>query len=166
MVIKKEDGRWYKNCPNCNKEVNYLRKNYAEESQRLGKLCKQCSNKAPSNNGHKGYYLGVLRKSFAHKYKTSADLRGIYWGVSFEYIAQLLIDQDFQCALTGRPIEAMELNNAASLDRIDSSLGYIEGNLQWVTSMVNMCKQQYTQQEFLDMCEDVVKLVRLNGNST
>jgi hypothetical protein len=152
MVYKKEDGRFYKLCPICNEEQSYLRKNYAEESFKLGKLCKKCSNKDPENNAHMGYYKNVLRKSFAHKYKSNALLRGIIWDVSFEYLADLLIEQDFKCALTGWDIHGMEVNSPASLDRIDSSLGYIEGNLQWVTIKVNMMKQKYTQQDFIDVC--------------
>jgi hypothetical protein len=160
MVFKKEDGRFYKNCPNCNEEQSYLRKNYAEESLRLGKVCKKCSNKSPESNSHKGYYKGVVRKSFAHKYKTNALLRGIAWDVSFDYIAELLIEQDFKCSLTGWDIHAMEINSPASLDRIDSSLGYIQGNLQWVTSRVNMMKQQYTQQDFIDVCVAVANKIK------
>ena len=49
----------------------------------------------------------------------------------------------------------MEVNNNASLDRIDSKLGYIEDNVQWVTSKVNMMKQHYTQEEFLEVCGNV-----------
>ena len=152
MVVLKEDGRYYKPCPCCGEEQSYLRKNYAEESLRLRKLCKKCSNRLPENNSHKGYYLGVLRKSFAHKYKTNAEIRGLAWKVSFEYLAELLIEQDFKCALTGWDIHAMDVSSPASLDRIDSSLGYVEGNLQWVTSKVNMMKQHYSQQEFIDVC--------------
>ena len=157
MVTKGEDGRWYKHCPSCGREVSYLRKNYAMESHRLGKRCKACSNSDPNNNAHKGYYLGVLRKSFAHKYESNAKLRSIDWTVSYEELAQLLIDQDFRCALSGQPISAMERNNSASLDRIDSSLGYIPGNVQWVTTTVNMCKQQYSQEEFIAMCRAVAQ---------
>lgn len=155
MVTKGEDGRYYKACPRCGSLQSYLRRNYAEESFRLNKLCKSCANKIPENNNHKGFYLDVLRASFAHKYKSSAELRGIEWNVSFEYLAELLIEQDFRCALSGQPISAMEVNNNASLDRIDSSIGYVIGNVQWVTSKVNMMKQNYTQEEFISTCIDI-----------
>lgn len=152
-VIKKKDGRYYKPCPECGVEQSYLRKNYAEQSLKLNKLCKKCSNQKNSDhNQHKGFIKGVLRYSFVNKYKASAALRGIEWNVSFEYLADLLIEQDFKCALTGWDIHAMEVNSPASLDRIDSSLGYIEGNVQWVTSKVNMMKQHYSQQDFIDVC--------------
>ena len=152
MIIKKEDGRFYRDCPKCGSEQSYLRKNYAEESLRLNKLCKKCSNRNPSNNQHIGWYKNVLRKSFAHKYKTGSETRGIEWNVSFDYLADLLIDQDFKCALTGEPLDAMEVNNNCSLDRIDNSKGYIEGNLQWVITEVNMMKQHYSQDDFIRVC--------------
>ena len=159
-VVRKEDGRFYKECPSCGEEQSYLRKNYAEESFKLGKLCKKCSNKIPDNNSHKGYYKNVLRKSFAHKYRTNALIRRIDWNVSFDYLAELLIEQDFKCALTGWDIHAMEVNSPASLDRIDSSIGYVEGNLQWVNSKVNMMKQQYSQEDFIKVCLAVADKVK------
>lgn len=155
-VYKGEDGRWYKPCPNCGDKQSYLRRNYAIMSYNEGKECKSCSNKKPENNSHKGWIKGVLRTSFGYKYQAQADIRGLDWNVTFEYLAELLIVQDFKCALTGWDIDAMEVNqNTASLDRIDSSKGYIEGNVQWVHKMVNMSKQQYTQEEFINMCKAV-----------
>ena len=67
----------------------------------------------------------------------------------------MLIEQDFKCALTGFPIQAMNINNNASLDRIDSSRGYVEGNLQWVLAEVNMMKQHYSQNRFIEICKAV-----------
>jgi len=155
MVIKKEDGRFYKNCPSCGIEQSYLRKNYAVLSEESGKVCKKCANTDPANNNHLGFYKNVLRASFVHKYKTGAETRGIDWTVSFDYLADLLIEQDFKCALSGEDLDASQVVNNCSLDRIDSSKGYIEDNVQWVTSMVNMCKQSYTQEDFIQMCKKI-----------
>jgi len=155
VVIKGEDGRYYKPCPSCGEMQSYLRKNYAEHSLKAKKRCKFCVNSDPDKNSHKGFYKDVLRCAFAHKYKASAELRGIEWNVSFDYLADLLIEQDFKCALTGFPIQAMNINNNASLDRIDSSKGYVEGNLQWVLAEVNMMKQHYSQDRFIEICRAV-----------
>ena len=160
-VYKKEDGRWYKPCPSCGKEQSYLRRNYAINSYNEAKECKACSNKKPENCKHKGWVKGVLRNSFARKYKANAELRNLDWDVTFDYLADLLIEQDFKCSLTGWDIDAVEVNkNTASLDRIDSSMGYIEGNVQWVHKMVNMCKQQYEQEDFISMCQAVANKVK------
>lgn len=152
MVYKKEDGRFYKKCPQCSEEQSYLRRCYAQQSLNLNKLCKKCSNTDPSNNQHIGWYKGVLRKSFAHKYKANAEIRGIEWNISFDYLADLLIEQDFKCALTGEPLDAMKVNNNASLDRINSKKGYVQDNVQWVISKVNMMKQHYSQEDFIRIC--------------
>jgi hypothetical protein len=158
---KGEDGRWYKPCLSCGEEQSYLRYYYALHSYNEAMPCRKCSNRNPNQNAHKGWIKGVLRRSFAKKYQTNANTRAIEWDIAFEYLADLLIEQDFKCALTDWDIDAMEVNaNTASLDRIDSSKGYIEGNVQWVHKMVNMSKQQYTQEEFINMCTAVANKVK------
>jgi hypothetical protein len=46
-------------------------------------------------------------------------------------------------------------NCTASFDRIDSLKGYQADNIQWVHVMVNMCKNKYPQDKFLEMCRAV-----------
>ena len=48
----------------------------------------------------------------------------------------------------------------ASLDRIDSKKGYIKGNLQWVHKDLNIMKNSYPNQYFIEMCKKVA-----NANS-
>jgi hypothetical protein len=48
----------------------------------------------------------------------------------------------------------------ASLDRIDSSKGYIDGNVQWVHKEVNEMKMQATQNEFIEYCNLVAEFNR------
>ena len=47
----------------------------------------------------------------------------------------------------------------ASLDRIDSKLGYELNNIQWVHKDINMMKQAYTNNYFIEHC----KLVAANN---
>ena len=156
-----DDGRWHKPCYSCGKDQSYLRRNYAILSFLEKKLCKKCSNSMPENCSHKGWVKDVLRYSFVKKFRSGAKLRNIEWALDFDYLADLLVDQDFKCVLTGWNINAKDVSkNTASLDRIDSSLGYVEGNVQWVHKMVNMCKQQYSQEEFLSMCRAINENVR------
>lgn len=42
-----------------------------------------------------------------------------------------------------------------SIDRIDSSEGYLKGNVQLLHKDVNMAKQQYSQDYFVEMCKAV-----------
>ena len=48
------------------------------------------------------------------------------------YIKELLKEQSGRCALSGLPIVAEEKTGTASLDRKDSSKGYVPGNVQWL----------------------------------
>ena len=45
--------------------------------------------------------------------------------------------------------------STASLDRIDSSEGYVPGNVQWVHLVVNDLKSNMPQEEFLNWCRDI-----------
>jgi hypothetical protein len=45
--------------------------------------------------------------------------------------------------------------NTASVDRIDSSKDYTQDNTQLVHVHINMMKQHYDQQYFIDMCKNV-----------
>lgn len=159
QVTKGTDGRYYKPCPECGESQSYLRKNYAEESLRLKKLCKSCSNKK-TDNCHRGWHRGI-RVSWFNKFKAGAETRGIEWDISIDIVADLMKQQDSKCALTGWTIEFPESGHPqksnASIDRIDSSKGYIEGNVQLVTRHVNMMKQQYTQEYFIKVCKAVAE---------
>lgn len=97
-------------------------------------------------------------------WKSPNDISMKYWnGVVGSAIRRNLkfdVDIDYafscftgKCALTGRDIE---LNSTASVDRIDSNAGYIKGNIQWVHKDINRFKSNWDEQEFLQMCKEVV----------
>ena len=43
--------------------------------------------------------------------------------------------------------------SSASLDRIDSNLGYIKGNIQWVSQCINYMKNTMTHEETVKVCK-------------
>lgn len=157
MIIKKSDGRYYKKCPNCNKEQSYLRRNYALQSLKLKLFCKSCSNKI-TINCHRGWHRSI-RLSWYEKFKTSATTRGIDWNIDIDDVADLYLLQDKKCALTGISLEFPESghpqNCLASIDRIVNSKPYNIENIQIVLKEVNMMKGKYTQEEFIKICLSV-----------
>lgn len=90
--------------------------------------------------------------------KNSASRRDMKYELDDGFLWSLFLKQERSCALSGVPIEfgkkGRELGTA-SLDRIDSSIGYTEGNVQWVHKTVNQMKMDMSQEEFLDFCKKI-----------
>lgn len=93
------------------------------------------------------------------RFKNIAKRRGIPFGenVDADYLWNLYEDQRQCCALTGLPIcfsrhSYQRKQTTASLDRIDSSHGYVRGNLQWLHKDVNNVKGSLTDDRLREMC--------------
>ena len=89
--------------------------------------------------------------------------------VSYEYLCKLWEKQEGKCALTGEKLsfgkrKSDSKNRTASLDRIDSTKGYVEGNIQWVHKWINLMKLDFSQEEFINMCRKVTKYNDKNKN--
>lgn len=94
--------------------------------------------------------------------KKKSSGRGLEFNVTIEYLWDLFIKQERKCALTKIDIcfsRVLSRNRdcTASLDRIDSSKGYIEGNVQWVHKDINYMKQDYDQNYYIEMCKKVAE---------
>jgi hypothetical protein len=89
-----------------------------------------------------------------NKFSKAANDRGIDWRLSVDEMYECF---NGYCNMTGWEISIKYSNQTASLDRIDSSIGYVKGNIQWVHKMVNMCKQHNSQDKFIEMCVSVAK---------
>jgi hypothetical protein len=81
-----------------------------------------------------------------------------------EAIFALLEKQGYVCALTGLPIDLAEScrkhitgETTASLDRVDSSKGYVAGNVQWLHKDVNKMKWDLSQERFVEICRLVAR---------
>ena len=48
------------------------------------------------------------------------------------------------------------VNTNISIDRIDSSVGYVRGNVQFVCDVANRMKQDLSQKELLVWCERIL----------
>lgn len=156
-VYQREDGRWCKPCPECGEMQDYLRRNYAIESFRLRKACKKCSNRK-NENCHRGFY-GEIRKSWWDKTSWHAEHRHLDFSITPEYVQSLWEKNNKKCALSGIPIDWQGTNSeiTASIDRINSSKGYIEGNVQVVHKHINMMKQAYDNNYFIQLCMAVAE---------
>lgn len=117
------------------------------------KSCRTCSHWKPKGKIYSRIWARIKR-------------RAKIYGISFELeeygrkgLYDLLVTQHFKCAMTGLPISIantivgdMRGETTASLDRIDSSKGYCEGNVQWVHKEVNKMKWNLKESRFIELC--------------
>lgn len=119
--------------------------------------CRKCS----TDEKYKGYKC--ISSSFFSRIIESSIKRNIEFNITIEYIYDLLEKQDFKCALSNIHITmskhyAVDRGNkisktTASLDRIDSSKGYIENNVQWVHKDINIMKNKFNNNYFIEICK-------------
>lgn len=109
--------------------------------------------------------------SVMSRMKKSAKDRKFKVEVIREHLAVIWHEQGGRCAISGRLMEIPDarretLENIgrkrkhlspwrASLDRIDSSIGYVPGNVQFVCTMANLAKADYDQAELVEFCKMV-----------
>lgn len=108
--------------------------------------CSKSSKHGTRRWGYK-YVTGAYMRSLT----ASCDKRKLDWDIDSEYLYHLMENQNHVCPYTGFHISLADKN--ASLDRIDSSNGYLRGNVQWVYAKVNQMKWDLPEIEFLELCK-------------
>ena len=111
-----------------------------------------------------------ISKSRYGAIRHQANIRGIKFDVTPEYLEYIWNLQGGKCALSGIPlilgVRAKDLRNGvgnASLDRINSSEGYIEKNVQWVHKTVNCMKNTLSQEDFIQFCNMVTTYTSISS---
>lgn len=92
--------------------------------------------------------------------KANAKKRGIDFDLDIQQGWDLYLLQQGRCALTGWALllQAPVITDiTASLDRIDSKAGYVDGNVQWVHKDVNLSKNIHPQEYFIQLCTAVAQ---------
>lgn len=96
-----------------------------------------------------GYYMSIMR--------SGAIRRGLEFNITIEYLWKLFLEQKGKCAISGVDIyiekeQKFKIRQTASLDRIDNSKGYIEGNLQWIHKELQGMKSDKSDEKFINWC--------------
>lgn len=108
------------------------------------------------------------------RFEDYEELYGVYWNSLFlqaknsereftidqKYVYDIFIKQKRKCAISGLPIYFAQITKekqTASLDRIDSTKGYIKGNVQWVHKDINKLKSNWVEKKFIDLCNLISK---------
>jgi hypothetical protein len=117
-----------------------------------GKRKPRNCNKGGTKNIHNALY---------GRWKANAKSRNYPFTINIEKLQDILENQNFKCAYTNinllcpkTYIEKKEMTSSPyliSLDRIDSELGYVEGNVHFVCVWVNKAKGAYSDELFKDI---------------
>jgi hypothetical protein len=150
--------RYTKTCSSCGNEQFYGRLDHFKAAVKGDWKCKTCSN---HSNNFKGKLENMPYTWFEVKRKGGIS-RGLFWDLKPEDIVNMYNLQNGKCALTGWDIGWSEkgLTSTVSIDRIDSSEGYTLDNIQLVHKDVNMAKQQFSQEYFIQMCTAIADKVK------
>jgi hypothetical protein len=109
---------------------------------------------------------GDIHGYLFNRYIANAKQRNLEFNVTIEYIWDLFLKQNKKCALSGIPLrfqsETRKCDGTASLDRIDSSKGYIEGNLQWVNKWLNVIKGNLQEDQLFALIKVIYEYKKLN----
>ncbi len=115
----------------------------------------------PDNPRWKG--CGSISGHYWSQVKRGAEIRGLSFNLSIEEAWKILEDQEHKCALSGLEISfaygrsKKRKGTTASLDRIDSSLGYDTSNVHWVHKDINQMKMDFPMSRFLYLCKLVAE---------
>jgi hypothetical protein len=96
-----------------------------------------------------------------------AASRNLEFNISVEYIWDLFLKQNRKCAISGLDLcfAINDQEKTASLDRIDSNLGYTQQNIQWVHKYVNFLKREIHDIDFFTIVKHVYEFKKLNEYS-
>lgn len=127
---------------------------------------KSCGCKSPNKDykvRQKDFGEDYPFKVIWNKFAGNAKKRKKEFTITIQDIKDCYIKQKGLCAYSKIPIDLpknfLRIYDKAilSIDRIDSSIGYIPGNIQLVTKTVNMMKQELSHDEFIRMCTLIAK---------
>ena len=154
----------------CKCECGTIKQVYARHLDRgYSKSCLKCANQKLSNG--KVSCIGDIPESFWKEFMRKAtgerareSRRKLKFNITLEDAWALYKKQDGKCALSGLPIgfciecsldkkgHKKHWKHTASLDRIDSTKNYDIENVQWVHKDINIMKNIYEQQYFIQIC--------------
>lgn len=101
---------------------------------------------------------GHIKNIFLSR-KARAKKDGIPFEISLEHVIEIAPDQ---CPVFGKPLLWAQRNGYArsmspTLDKIDPSLGYVPGNVQWLSHLANIMKCNATPTELIKFSEWCIK---------
>jgi len=135
---------------------------FGKNSPRSCRKCNGESKRGSSSPHWKG--VNVVPHSVLAKIRNTLNRgRVLECSISIEDLEEQWVKQDGKCALSGVELCFSEVQysdvtkprGSASVDRIDSNVGYVKSNIQFVDKRINIMKQDMSQEDFIDMCRKI-----------
>jgi hypothetical protein len=149
------------------KDGSEVRRNKKRKSDNYCSLsCSSIVNHKQLDSGNSEYLKGVTK---ADKYTglrehfRRAKYRNQEVNITLDDLLEQWENQDGLCPYSGvkliHPIRIKDGNliYMASLDRINSDLGYIKGNIQFISAAANMAKNSMTHEQMIEFCKLISK---------
>jgi hypothetical protein len=137
---------------------------------------KSCSSKAnvknllDSDKHGEGKNIGYVKidkytglREHLRRVKNRAKDNGKFYDITLDDLLDQWIKQKGICVYTGIELTHPKKGNeksliyTASLDRIDSSIGYVKGNIQFISAAANMAKNNMTHEQMVEFCKLICK---------
>lgn len=154
-------------CIGCNEykeDVNFHKSGHYTFRRGKSYYCKECSKGRKkvdyiAKRDSKLKYLNTLEGHLKSIILHSKN-RGREYNIDYEYCLELYNIQNGNCALSNVKMTSImgkgKILTNTSIDRIDSSKGYIRGNIQLVCSIVNIMKTDLPQEDFFKWCKLII----------
>jgi len=158
---KKEYDKEYSSRP----EVKERKKEYRSTSEykKYKKEYDKEYNSRPEVKERKKEYSKEYNSSFVghlSRARARSKIKNIEFNLTIEYLKSIY-PKNNMCPLLNIPLDWQSSHNhpsTPSLDRVDSSKGYIKGNVQWVSWRANVLKNNATPEELLRLAQNYKKI--------
>ena len=135
-------------CKKCKVKTKHRKINDNRPGRKSYLACSICLENNCKRHRKKYWYKYLAQKANNRKRKNSIKL-------TEQIVLKIANDQNFRCALTNVKFDIESKWYKPSLDRIDSNKGYTKTNLRLVAWIVNHCRGNLTDTDFIDMCKKV-----------
>lgn len=127
--------------------------------------CSSCSRASQPKGINSRYWRGgkYISSIFLSNVKRGARKRNIPCEVTLEDLDSIWEAQEGRCVYTGRKL-TLNGDCTASLDRIDSSRGYLKENVQFLHKNVNIAKWAMSEENFFSMIKEIYENVWVENN--
>lgn len=153
------DHKFYKNIKNAS--LGAGEKNYAHLKPYMGVVSENFKNSRGNRKDKFSPFKYFIKKA-KERSVSKKNQKYMTFDITLEYLKNLWEKQNGTCAISGVKMElpaTLAENRSspfcASLDRIDSSIGYMQGNVHFVTQFCNIGKKDFKLDTVLNFIQAV-----------